>query len=95
VLRTEVTTGRRESETLPRLLGKLLATSESKRRVRIVAGVVFVLVAATNWWLVADEGPSRSRIIAATTATLAAVLDLFFPNRRRLVRRRAEVPDPE
>jgi len=41
-----------------------------------VTGVALALVAIVNWWLVAEEGPSAAKVIAAVVATVAAVIQL-------------------
>jgi uncharacterized membrane protein len=79
---------------MPKLISRFLASSSGKHRAHLITGIAVVLVAAVNWWLVVDEGPSPARIIAGIVASVAAVLELVLPNRRRLLRRRRPAPGP-
>jgi hypothetical protein len=62
-------------------------TTQRRARARRIADVLFVALAIVGWWVVAEDGASPARLIAAVAASLAAVLQVFLPRRGRLLRR--------
>ena len=79
---------------MPRLLSRFLKSPEAKQKAHRVAGVMFLLVAAFSWWIVIEDGASPARVIGGVAASVAAVLELFLPKRRRLLRRQRSAPGP-
>ena len=76
------------------LLSRFVVSPRAKRRARVISAVLFALVAALSWWAVAEDGPSPARLITAIVASVAAILDLVLPKRRRLFRRSPSRPGP-
>lgn len=79
---------------MPKLLRRFLKSPEAKKKAHRVAGVMFLLVAATDWWIVIEDGATPARVIGGVAASVAAVLELFLPRRRRLLRWRRSAPGP-
>jgi hypothetical protein len=79
---------------MPGLLSRLLKSPEAKQRAHRIAGVMFLLVAATDWWIVIEDGATRGRVLGGVAASVAAVLELLFPRRRGLLRRWRSAPRP-
>jgi hypothetical protein len=79
---------------MPKLVSRFLKSPEAKKKAHRVAGVIFLLVAATDWWIVIEDGATPARVIAGVAASVAAVLELFVPRRRRLLRSRRSAPGP-
>lgn len=69
---------------MPRLLSRFLKSPEAKQKAHRVAGVMFLLAAAVSWLVVIEDGASPARVIGGIAASVAAVLELFVPRRRRL-----------
>lgn len=76
-------------------MSRIFKSPEAQARASKAAGIVFLIVAATNWWIVIEDGASRARLIGAIAATVAALVGLFFPNRRRRAGERESTPDSE
>lgn len=72
---------------MPGLLSRVTMSARAKRRFRVASVAMLAIVAALSWWMVADEGPSPARLIAAIVTSVAALLELLLPRRRRLFRR--------
>ena len=77
-----------------RMLSRFVVSPRAKRRARVISVVLFGLVAALSWWGIAEDGPSPARVITAIVASVAVVLDLVLPKRRRLFRRSPSAPGP-
>ena len=71
-----------------RLLSRSAMSPRARRRVHVLAGVAFGCVAAVSWWQVATEGATTARVIGAVFGTIVVVLELLFPGRKKLLRRR-------
>ena len=80
---------------MPKLLSRFLKSPEAKKKAHRIAGALLFLVAAVSWWIVIEEGASPARVINGVVASAVAVLELFLPNRPRLMRRRKSQPGPE
>jgi hypothetical protein len=68
-------------------MSRLVKTPEARARLRKLSAVLFALTACLAWWSVAVEGASPPRVIGAAAATVAALLEIFLPKRRRLLRK--------
>jgi len=79
---------------MPKPMTKFLKSPEAKQRAHRIAGVIFLLVAAIDWWIVIEDGASPARVLGGVAASVAAVLELFLPRRRRLLRRWRSAPGP-
>jgi hypothetical protein len=73
---------------MARLSSLFARTPEAKSRLKRLSGILFILLAALGWWTVASEGATPARFIAAIAASIAAVLEVFFPMRRGFLRSR-------
>ena len=71
---------------MPKMLRGVIKSPTVRRRLLLISGLVFVLVAALSWWTVMEEGATTARVLAAVASSVAAVLQLAFPTRRRLFR---------
>ena len=45
--------------------------------------MIFALVALVNWWIVAEDGPSAAKVIAAVAASVAAAIQVVIFLRMR------------
>jgi len=75
-----------------RLLSRRVGSPQSKQKAHRVAGVIFLLVAAIDWWIVVEDGATRARVLAGIAASVAAVLELALPGKRGLLRRWRSAP---
>lgn len=80
---------------MPGPMSRFARSPQAKRRARVVSTVLFVLLAGLSWWSVADEGPSTARVVAAVATSAAAIVQLFLPHRKRLLRRRTPAPETD
>ncbi|MFZ1948420.1 MAG: hypothetical protein WAW06_12810 [bacterium] len=79
---------------MPKILSRFLKSAEAKKRAHRIAGFMLLLVAMVDWWIVIEDGVSPARVITGIAASGAAVLELVFPRRRGLLRRRGSAPAP-
>jgi hypothetical protein len=79
---------------MPKLLSRFLKSPEAKKKAHRVAGVILLLVAAINWWIVIENGATAARVIGGVAASVAAILELFLPKKRGLLRWRRSAPGP-
>ena len=77
---------------MPKILSRFLKSDEAKKRAHRIAGFILLLVAVVDWWIVIEDGVSNARVITGIVASVTAVLELLFPTRRRLLRRRRSAP---
>lgn len=77
---------------MPKILSGFLKSDEAKKRAHRIAGFMLILAAVVNWWIVIEDGVSNARVITAIVASVVAVLELLYPTRRRLLRRRRSAP---
>jgi hypothetical protein len=70
------------------LFSGFVKSPDARARVQGVSAILLFLVAVLGWWTIHTDGASPARVIGAVAASVAAVLQLLFPNRRRQRRRR-------
>ncbi|MBN2565595.1 MAG: hypothetical protein JXB46_07770, partial [Candidatus Eisenbacteria bacterium] len=70
---------------MARLFSVFVRSPEVRARMRRISVLLLTVGALIGWWMVVDEGPSRARVIGASATSVAALLQVFFPGRRRLV----------
>jgi hypothetical protein len=69
---------------MPGRARQLVKSPEAKRRLRYFTAALFGVVAALSWWNIYTEGRSTARLITAVVGTVVAVIEISFPERRRL-----------
>lgn len=79
---------------MARLMSRLFASPRANRRIRIFSRIAFGLVAVANIWIIAEEGVSPARVVAAIVGLAVVVVDMFVPKRGRLLRRRTQEESP-
>ncbi len=78
---------------MPKLLSRFMKSPEAERKARRISLAMLFIIAAVNWWIVIEDGASPARVIAGVVASLVAMIELLFPRRRRLFRRRKSATD--
>ncbi|MCU0638770.1 MAG: CPBP family intramembrane metalloprotease [Candidatus Krumholzibacteria bacterium] len=73
---------------MPKILSRFLKSDEAKKRARRITLFALLLVAVVDWWIVIEDGASNARVITGIVASATLALEMFYPTRRRLLRRK-------
>lgn len=79
---------------MARLLSRFAVSARAKQRARVISAILLGLVAAMSWWGVIEDGATPARVVVAVATSVAVLLDVLLPKRRRLLRRSASAPKP-